>query len=167
MKSDVAPRTMGASEEKRMSEEDRRMEAEARLAEALKRGEVQDPRGYLRERMRELKRSKPDAYEEAAGYYGDTLVPSIASGEADPILAWREFAKRIAELTAAGETVVIGPTGEAAPYSEETPKDRLVLHLPESRSWKALVVSMPAEPSPAQRATHELLVLGARAGGSR
>ena len=148
--------------QKKKVEGHQKQEADERFDRALEREGARDPRAYLRERMRELKEANPGAYEEAAAHYGDVLVPAVASGQADPILAWREFARRIAALAAPGETMAIDRTGAAATYAEDAPKDRLVLHFPKTESARPLLVALPPEPSPAQRATYDLLVRGAR-----
>jgi hypothetical protein len=95
-------------------------------------------------------------------YFNEVLVPSIASGEAEPRRAWREYGRRLAELKGPGRTVEIDETGRARPYSEESPLDRLVLHFPNGRGSKALLVALPAHPSPAQMASYELLVKGSQ-----
>lgn len=140
--------------------------AEERFEQALQERNARDPREYYRERLRELREADPGAYEEAVGYYRETLIPSIASGEADPLDAWREYGRRLAELTAPGRTVEIDATGRSEPYGSGAPGDRLVLHLPEDSGRKALLVSLPPDPSEAQRATYRLLVAGRQTLGS-
>ena len=60
---------------------------------------------------------------------------------------------------APGRTVAIDETGRASPYEKPTRTD-LVLHLPDAKGTRALLVGLPAEPSPAQRATYDVLVAG-------
>lgn len=133
--------------------------ADALFEEALEAAGARDPREYYRERLRELKGSSPDGYDQAVAYYQDTLVPSIASGEAEPLAAWRAYGLRLAELSAEGRTLEIDGSGRAQPYSEETGADRLVLHVPDSGT-RALLVALPPEPTAAQKATYRLLVSG-------
>ena len=133
--------------------------ADGRFEAALEASGARDPRDFYRTALRELKDVNPSAYEEAVRHFQEVLVPSIASGEADPLLAWREYGRLIAEVTAKGKTVVIDDSGRSQPYGSSTPLDRLVLHLPDA-GGRALLVALPPKLSPAQRATWELLVQG-------
>ncbi len=137
-----------------------RDEADRQFEKALEDAGARDPRGFYRQALRELKELNPQAYDGAVDHFQDTLVPSIASGEAEPLHAWREYGRIIAEATADGRTVEIDATGRARPFSSETPMDRMVLHLPHAKGGKAILVSLPPEPSGAQRATYDLLVKG-------
>lgn len=134
--------------------------AEERFQEALVRTGARDPREYYRERLRELKRLSPDAYEEAVRYYEETLLTSIAGEGADPLEAWWAYGRRIAELLAEGRTVEIDASGRSHPYDPPTPRDRMVLHLPDGTKGRAMVVSLPSDPSAAQMASYDLLVAG-------
>ncbi len=134
--------------------------AEERFEEALKRTGARDPREYYRERLKELRTTNPDAYRSAVQYYDEMLLPSIAEGDADPIEAWWEYGRRIAEHTVEGRTVEIDPTGRSHPYRRPTPGDRMVLHLPDGSKGRALVVGLPCDLSPAQMASYDLLVAG-------
>jgi hypothetical protein len=137
-----------------------RKEADRVFAEALERSGARDPRDYYRKALRELKQVDPDAYEKAVAYFQDVLVPSIANGESEPLQAWRDYGLLIAEMTAPGRTVTIDETGRSRPFAPDAPLDYLVLHLPEKKGGRAILVSLPPDPSPAQRATYELLVAG-------
>jgi hypothetical protein len=121
---------------------------------------ARDPREFYRDRLRDLKQADRGAYDQAVGYYRDTLVPAVAGG-ADPLPAWTEYGRKLAELSVPGRTMMIDASGAALPYQTPAPPDRLVLHLPEGRgAGRALVVGLPAELSRAQRATYDLLVSG-------
>jgi len=137
-----------------------RREADRRFEAAIQATGARDPRGFYREALRELKESNPDGYEKAVEHFQTTLGPSVASGEADPLFAWREYGRLIAELTGPGRTLAVDETGLAIPYTPELPLDQLVLHLPDEKGMRAILVSLPPEPSTAQRATYELLVRG-------
>jgi hypothetical protein len=134
--------------------------AEARFSRALSEAEARDPREYYRTRLRELRDRDPDAYERAVRHYGEVLVPSIASGEAEPLAAWLEYGRMIASSTETGRTVAIDAAGGASDYAPPVAPDRLVLHLPENERVKALPVGLPARMTPAQQATYDLLVAG-------
>lgn len=134
--------------------------ADRRFRTALEESGARDPRDYYRERLRELKAEDPDGYERAVARYEEELIPSIAEGGADPMEAWRAYGRLIAELTARGRTVEVDPSGRSHAYDPPVAPDRLVLHLPDEKKRRALLVSLPAEPSDAQRATYDLLVRG-------
>ena len=134
-------------------------EADRKLQEALDATGARDPREFYRERLRDLKKANPEGYDTAVEYYRDTLLPSVASGEVDPLAAWTEYGRRLAVAVAAGRTVSIDEGGRAHPYTGPTP-DHLVLHLPDDSGLRALLVGLPAELSGPQRATFDVLVAG-------
>lgn len=131
--------------------------AERALLRALEETGALDPRDSCRSRMLELRRTDPDAFARAKAYYEEVLVPAVAGG-ADPLQAWLEYGRRLAEWSAPGRTVVVDGSGRVRPWSHPVPLDGLVLHLPEGRGRGALAVGIPAFPTPAQRATLDLLV---------
>lgn len=137
-----------------------RQEADRRFEEAIQATGARDPRDFYRSALRELKDSNPGGYEKAVEHFQATLGPSIASGEAEPLLAWREYGRLIAEMTGPGHTVAVDESGLREPYSPQTPMDHLVLHIPDQNRMRAILVSLPPKPSTAQRATYELLVRG-------
>jgi hypothetical protein len=137
-----------------------RQEADRLYQEALKGSGIRDPRELYREALRELKRADAGAYERLVDHFQTVLIPSIASGQAEPLQAWREYGRLLAEAVAKGSTVAIDATGRAHSYRPEAPMDWLVLHLPEAKAARGLAVSLPSDPSSAQKATYELLVRG-------
>ena len=134
--------------------------AEERFEAAREAAGARDPRGFYRDTLRDLKEVNPAGYDEAVRHFQETLVPSIASGEAEPLEAWREYGRLLAELMGPGRTVAVDESGRAEPYQSQAPMDRLVLHIPDEKRSRALLVSLPPEPSPAQLATYQLLVKG-------
>jgi hypothetical protein len=139
--------------------------ADRALEAALAESGARDPREFYRERLRELKRLKPQEYQSAVAYYTGTLIPEVAQGERDPLEAWTEYGRRLASALASGRTVSIDPTGWAHPYEHPEP-DRLVLHLPDEKGARALLVGLPPVLSDAQRATYDVLVAGKQRLGS-
>ena len=141
--------------------DDTQERADRRLEEALAVTGARDPREFYRDRLRDLKEADRAAYEEAVGYYRDTLVPSVSAG-ADPLPAWTEYGRRLAVLTTPGRTVMLDRAGVSQPYREPAPHDQLILHLPTGKSGgrRALVVGIPGDLSRAQRASYDLLVSG-------
>lgn len=141
--------------------DDLKAAAEKALEEALEASGASDPRDAQRHNLRGLRQVNQGGYDEAVAYYQDTLVPSIASGEVEPLRAWRDYGRKLAELTVKGRTMEIDGTGRAQPCSEDPPLDSLVLHIPEGRgSTRAVLVSLPIRPTAAQEASYQLLVLG-------
>ena len=143
-----------------MSKNPAQAEADRLFEEALERSGARDPREYYRDRLRELKSSNPEAYEEAVSFYRDRLIPEVASGGSDPLQAWLRYGRMLASLTVEGEAVEVDGSGRRHPLSGDASHDNLVLHIPSGRGGRALLVGLPKDPTPAQRATYELLVLG-------
>ena len=137
-----------------------KIEADERFEAALKSSGARDPREFYRKALRELREVNPGGYDRAVSHFQEVLVPSITNGESEPLWAWREYGRLIAEVTASGRTVSIDETGRSHPFDSDTPMDRLVLHLPEGKGRRAILISLPPEPSPAQRATFDLLARG-------
>lgn len=135
-------------------------EADRRLEAALEERGARDPREFYRQRLRDLKERSPEGYEEAVAYYRDTLLPEVAGGSTDPLVAWTRYGRRLAEASEPGRTVAVDPSGKAHPWSDPPPADHLILHLPDDAGTRALLVGLPAELSDAQRATYDVLVSG-------
>lgn len=133
--------------------------ADARLEEALAASGARDPREFYRIRLRELRERDRAAYDQAVAHYRDTLIPSIAEG-ADPLAAWTEYGRRLAELHGPGRTMSVDASGRATPYAAPADPEHLVLHLPKDSREPALLVGLPIRLSPAQRATYDWLVQG-------
>jgi len=142
-----------------MSEDDA-AEAARRLQAVLESSGARDPREFYRDRLRELKSADASAYSEAVAYYQDRLIPEIAAGSVDPLVAWAEYGRMLTESLAPGRTVSIDTSGYAHPHESPAPPDRIVLHLPQNQGVRALLVSLPPKLSPAQRATYNVLVSG-------
>lgn len=138
--------------------EDLRSRADLRFEHALERTGARDPRDHLRGMLRALKDADPDGYQRALAYFSDTLVPTVAADDSDPLAEWLEFGRVLGELTEPGRTVQIDPGGRARPYARPVPPDALVLHLPERAGRAALLLGLPPELSPHQRASYDLLV---------
>ena len=134
--------------------------ADRRLEAALEAEGARDPREFYRDRLRELKTLDGDRYQGAVAYYRDTLIPEVASGSVDPLAAWTEYGRVLAESLAPGRAVTIDPTGRAHPYETPPARDHLILHLPEGTGGRAILVGLPPKPTAPQRATYDVLVNG-------
>jgi hypothetical protein len=139
-------------------DDDLRARADARFARALERTGARDPRDFLRRQMRALKESDAAAYRRAAAYFEETLTPAVAEDDSDPLGEWLEFARVLAELTTPGRAVWIDATGRSSDYERPVPPDALVLHLPENPGAPAILLGLPPDLSPHQRAAYDLLV---------
>ncbi|MEQ1855182.1 MAG: hypothetical protein ABL963_01865 [Longimicrobiales bacterium] len=139
--------------------------AEQVLEAALAESGARDPRTFYRDRLRELKRVSPDEYQRAVTYYSDTLIPEVAERRSDPLVAWTEYGRRLAEALAPGRTVAIDSTGRARAY-QATTSDCLILHLPEDKGARALLVALPRSLSAEQRATYDILAAGKQRPGT-
>lgn len=143
-----------------MSDDDVQSTADRLLEEALERTGARDPREFYRERLREIKARDPSAYDRAVEHYRDVLLPAIATDGEEPLSAWTEYGRTLAELGAPGRTVSVDGTGRAHPYERAHAGELLILHLPKARNVGALLVGLPAELTSAQRATYDWLVAG-------
>ena len=141
-----------------MADADLRARADERFERALKEAGARDPRDFYRKRLVELKSADAGAFRRALAYFEDTLIPAVAADDSDPMGEWLEYGRVLATLSTPGRTVQIDPTGRAVDYTRPVPRDALVLHLPETTTRPAVVVGIPTELSPAQRATFDLLV---------
>lgn len=145
-----------------MAAQDLRERADRRFEETLAASGARDPRDFYRRRLKELREQSPDAFRRALSYFEERLIPAVAAEGSDPLGEWLEYGRYLAGLAAPGRTLQIDPLGRAAPYAPPVPTDHLVLHLPDAASGRALVVGIPADLSPAQRATYDLLVSGSQ-----
>jgi len=134
--------------------------SDRRLEEALGATGAEDPRPLCRERLRELRNAREDAYSEAVRDYGETVTRRIAEEGADPLACWLEFGARLAERLHRGRTVVLDGTGKAREFAPPASWQQLILHLPDDRTVRALPVVVPPEPTSAQSAALDLLVAG-------
>jgi hypothetical protein len=145
-----------------MATQDVRERADRRFEEALKATGARDPRDFYRTRLKELRERSPDAFRRALAYFEERLTPAVAAEGSDPVAEWLEYGRFLATLFAQGRTVQVDAAGRAAAYAPPVPLDHLVLHLPDAAAERALVVGLPPELSPAQRATYDLLVSGSQ-----
>ncbi|MDH3207455.1 MAG: hypothetical protein OEO79_12720 [Gemmatimonadota bacterium] len=133
--------------------------ADKALETALAEAGARDPREFYRERLRDLKQANPAEYESAVAYYRGTLIPDVAGGQCDPLDAWTEYGRRLAAALAPGRTLSLDETGFAHEY-DRPDRERLVLHFPDEKGARALLVGLPAALSTAQRAAYDVLVEG-------
>jgi hypothetical protein len=130
------------------------------LNEALSETGAMDPRPRYRILLSELKRRDPAAYDEAVSRFRDAVLPSIARRETDPLVAWLEYGRHLAEKLAPGRTLSLDEHGRSSTLAGPPSWKALVLHVPTDTRTRAILIGEPPEPTRAQRATVELLVHG-------
>lgn len=136
-----------------------RQKADALLEATLKATGARDPREFYREQLKELRAESPTGYEKAVEHYTSQLIPTILDG-VNPLAAWTEYGRTLAVLRAPGRTVCIDASGRASDWAFPPASGMLILHMPDEKRRKALVVGLPAELSDAQKATWQWLVAG-------
>lgn len=132
-----------------------RARAETRLAEAAEAEGIADPRPPYRERLRQLRQARPDAFDRAIGHYEREVLPALAGEE--PLAAWLEYGRFLASLDGEGRVVRIDARGRASDWSAEAPAG-LVLFIPDDTAADVMVLCQPVTMSDAQQATVKLLV---------
>jgi hypothetical protein len=110
--------------------------------------------------LSELKRQDPSAYDEAVSRFRDSVLPSIARRETDPLTAWLDYGRHLAEKLAPGRTLSLDAHGRSSPLAGPASWRDLILHVPADARTRAILIGEPPKPTRAQRATVELLVNG-------
>lgn len=142
--------------------------AARRYEEALSRHGVRDLQPTCRELLRRLKAEDERAYEEGVARYRETLLPTVAAGEVDPVGAWIDYGVWLCGRLGEGRCVAVDESGRAESVdpaaddggeaaSEDGSGGRLVLFLPSNTGRQAIPIAVPREPSEPQRVTAELL----------
>ena len=135
-------------------------EADRRYERRIGETGARDPREFYREILKELRESDGEAYREMVARHQSEVVLLLEQGKRDPLLTWLEFGRTLAQRVAPGKLLRVDPTGRAMPAPEKLSWEDLLLHVPDERRSRALPVGIPPEPTPAQRATLDLLVKG-------
>ena len=148
---------------------------EERYREALERYELADVRPPCRELLRQLRDADQVGYERAVRRYESELVPEVAEGDSDPVVAWLRYGAWLADQLRPGRAVAVDPGGKARPLSELTgdggassgsgpdaegasfPARHFVVHVPEEWKEGGRIIAVPREPTEFQDATRELL----------
>jgi hypothetical protein len=135
-----------------------RAQAEQRLTEAAAGLRLMDPRPPLRARLKQLRERQPDAFTHAVAHYEQHVLPRLA--EEDPVPVWLEYARYTGQLSANGRLITIGDDGAATTFKSPIAPGALVLFLPEDTTVSAFIAAQPIDPTPAQKASVELLIEG-------
>jgi hypothetical protein len=135
-------------------------QADTLLNEALAETGAPDPRPRYRQLLSELKRQDPAAYDQAVARFRDVVLPAIARRETDPLSAWLDYGRYLAERLASGRTLTVDEHGRSSPLAGPSSWKDLILHVPADARVRAILIGEPPRPSSAQRATIDLLVHG-------
>ena len=134
--------------------------ADTILEEMLENKPVRDPRIICREQLQKLREIDRRAYQKALNYYEETLLSEITGGKENCLSSWENYACFVANLCDPGIVVEIDTDGNQLNREDPTFADRMLLHMPEVTSRRAIAVTLPLELSVAQDATYQLLVKG-------
>jgi len=134
--------------------------ATRRFEEALDETGARDPRDFYRGLLKELKARDETAFDAAVERWQESVIEPLARGEGDPLARWLDYGLELARTLHPGRTVAIDDDGRAQPLEDDAHWSRLILHLPDRTRDRAVPVSIPPEPTPAQQATLDLLVQG-------
>lgn len=137
---------------------DQRQEADELLDRALADTGAHDPREPYRALLRELKKRDQERYSRAVDRFQGSVLPSIVQGDTNPLQAWLEYGRHLANQLDPGRDVVIDHSGKASTLTLPPSWRDLIIHLPDDGRARAVLVSLPPDPTPAQRATVDLLV---------
>jgi hypothetical protein len=131
--------------------------AEARLDAALAAAGLEDPRPALRAQLKRLRMQDEAAFQQAVRLYDEDVVPALAA-DARALDTWLAYAQRLGEMLAAGRFLAVDPGGRAALYTAPYQPGDLVLHVPDDAAAPTIPAALPAQCSPHQQATLDLLV---------
>ena len=135
-------------------------QAEDRLDQALAETGAMDPRIPYRQLLRDLKHRSEPEYDHAVALFQESVLEATAAEDADPLSSWLQFGLGLAERLQPGKDVLIDETGRVGPFAPPPSWRDLILHVPEDRRAKAIVVGRPPKLTRAQSATIDLLALG-------
>lgn len=130
---------------------------ERRYRAALERHGLQDVQPLYRELLVRLKGADPELYRRAVSRYEEEVAPRLEREGEEPLVVWVGYGAWLAARLRAGRLVAIDESGLAETVEGDPPLGPLLLHLPDERNVPATVLALPADPSPAQGSTLELL----------
>lgn len=134
--------------------------ADSILEDILQGNPVRDPRILCREQLQGLKETHPEGYQKSVDYYNEKLLPAITKDADNCLVYWQKYSCFIANLYNPGIPVEIDIDGIQHDYQNSTATDRMVLHMPDVTSQRAIPITLPVQLSKAQSATYDLLVTG-------
>ncbi|MGH7541509.1 MAG: hypothetical protein ACRELC_10960 [Gemmatimonadota bacterium] len=128
-------------------------------ARSLEAHGLQDVQPLYRALLKRLKAHDAAAYEAAVARYKERVEPAVEGEdpEADPVEVWLAYGRWMAERLSPGAVHSVAPNGRADPLRGNPPPGSLLLHLPDDRKERAILLAMPADPSGPQKETADLL----------
>ena len=130
---------------------------EQRTDAAFEQSPWRDPRADYRMLLRRLRERDTAAFESAVAEYDARVIGPLSDPTVDPVAAWLEYGRKLADIAGGGRLVRIDREGRSETGAESGAEPMLLLHLPADETAAAIVVAEPREPSPAQRAAKLLL----------
>lgn len=127
-----------------------------RYRQALDAYGLEDLQPLYRRLLVRLKSANAAAYEEAVARYRSD-VEAVVDDADDPVALWIGYGAWLAPRLAPGELMTVDENGRARSAESPPPLGTMLMHLPGDRKHPAILLAMPADPSPAQRETAELL----------
>lgn len=124
--------------------------------QALAKHGLQDVQPLYRQLLLRLKAQDATEYEEAVARYKDEVESAVDDAD-DPVAVWVGYGAWLAPRLAPGSLRAVDANGLASPAETPPPLGPMLMHLPDDPKVRALVLAMPAEPSPAQKETAALL----------
>ena len=117
---------------------------------------LDDVQPRYRKLLLKLKAQDAAGYEDAVARYR-TEVEEKAQASSEPLGVWLAYGAWLAGQIEPGDLITISKTGRATPAAGPPPMGPMLIHLPEARNRRGLVIAMPSSPSDAQRETAALL----------
>jgi len=122
--------------------------------QALAKSGLSDVQPLYRSLLVQLKKRDGARYEAAVLRY----TSDVESADPEAVLnAWVTYGAWLATELAPGQLVSIDENGRSRELSGPPPLGTLLMHVPDDARVRALVVTRPAKPSPAQHETMTLL----------
>lgn len=116
---------------------------------------LEDVQPRYRRLLLELKGRDATSYERAVSRYKRDVASK--QDDASVLTAWVEYGAWLASELAPGQLVSIDADGRSRPISGSPPLGTFLMQVPTESRQRALVVTIPSDPSDAQRETASLL----------
>jgi len=116
---------------------------------------LEDVQPRYRRLLLELKGRDPSSYDRAVERYKSDV--EARQDERAVLDAWVEYGAWLASVLAPGQLVSIEENGRSRPVTGSPPLGTFLMQVPSEARQRALVVTIPSEPSDAQRETASLL----------
>jgi len=116
---------------------------------------LEDVQPRYRRLLVELKRRDAGSYERAVARYKEEV--ETCQDDPSALTAWVGYGAWLASELAPGQLVSIDKNGRSRPISGSPPLGTFLMQIPSESRQRALVVTLPLDPSDAQREAVSLL----------